>query len=69
MEEIDETVFEDNPDYANDKDDIYSGEDDYIVEEYLELSPVKRKHVQLTLAQKLEIIEVCCLHKLFILLN
>lgn len=62
MEEIDETVFEEDPDFEEDKHEIYSGDDEYIVEEYLELSPVKRKHVQLTLAQKLEIIEVC-LHK------
>lgn len=59
MEEIDETGFEEDPDFVDDKNSIYSEDDEYIVEEYLE-SPVKRKHVQLTLAQKLEIIEVCC---------
>lgn len=60
MEDIDETGFEEDPDFVEDKDEIYSDEDEYIVEEYLEACPVKRKHVQLTLAQKLEIIEVCC---------
>lgn len=35
MEEIDETVFEENPDFADEKNEIYSGEDEYIVEEYI----------------------------------
>lgn len=59
MEDIDESEFKEDPDFVDDKDEIYSDDDEYIVEEYLEACPVKRKHVQLTLSQKLEIIEVC----------